>query len=185
MREAGGDRAGEELPHRLAEPAAPGPDDDQPRLRLLGEVLDGQRRVSDELMHRPVDTPRAGSTEGCRRGIRHGRQLRLARRGIQIYRGGVDVAVGVLVGDEARDVDVRHDQRRSEELRVARRFFQHPRRLVGDRTDDHRVQRNLCRATLCHVALSARIAPSGPQNREGHKAPCYPECYSSRPLAES
>ena len=52
-------------------------------------------------------------------------------------------------------------------------------------TDDHRVQRNLCRATLCHVALSARIAPSGPQNREGHKAPCYPECYSSRPLAES
>jgi hypothetical protein len=41
-------------------------------------------------------------------------QLRLPDGEVDVDRRGVHVAVGVLVGDEARDVDVRDDQRRRE-----------------------------------------------------------------------
>ena len=55
MCEPSGDRTGEELADGLAESALAGADDEQLGVDLIGEVLEGQRRVSDELPNAPVD----------------------------------------------------------------------------------------------------------------------------------
>jgi hypothetical protein len=82
-------------------------------------VLDRQSRVADELGDAPVDA--RAVEDGCR-GAGDRTQLRLPDGEVDVDRRGVHVAVGVLVGDEARDVDVRDDQRRREQLQRAASF---------------------------------------------------------------
>ena len=55
VREAHRHRAREELADRLADPVLARADDDEPRVELVGEVLDRDRGVADELADRPRD----------------------------------------------------------------------------------------------------------------------------------
>ena len=95
----------------------------------IGEVLDRDGRVADELAGRPVQLV----------ALEHSGRLRLddlevalAAAEVHVDRRGVHIAVGILVRDEAGDVDVDHDERRTQHLRVARGLLDDARRLARD-----------------------------------------------------
>ena len=94
------------------------------------------RRVPDELADAPLD---ARGHRGARLPRpRRGRDRSRPRCDVDVDRRGVDVAVGVLVGDEPRDVDVDDEQRRPQELRVAGALLEHARGEAGHDPDQDR-----------------------------------------------
>ena len=164
-------------------------DDEQPRVDGLGEMLDRQRRVADELPNAPVD---AVAVEDRGRLRLHDRELALAGGDVHVDRRRVDVPVGVFVGHEPRDVHVDDQQRGTEETRIPRALFEDPGRQIGDHPDDHGAVRGIRPVLLAsNLRCLIRHAPSTllrrcettAGSRRGARAPCYPECYSYRPRA--
>jgi hypothetical protein len=133
--EPGGDRAGEELADRFSESAFARAHDQQPRIDLLRELLHRHRGVADQLPNAPLDLM---SVEDLRRFGFDEREIALARGDVDVDRCGVDVAVRILIRDEARHIDVHDQQRRVQNLRVSGGFLQHAGRKARHHPDDDR-----------------------------------------------